>query len=168
MDIVTHALSGVMLASLMPETTPEQKAIIVLGSILPDIPFSKAYFLIAKKAKKSIFKLNINDFTVHGPLVKPKIKSYLFFHSFIFLFVLLFIGLLFSEIFLFLSFGWGLHLFYDLLLHKYKEEELRPKPFYPFKKSWDIGLTNAWMLKPRHFLMMWFNHLVIIFMLTIK
>lgn len=168
MDIVTHALSGVMLASLMPETTPEQKAIIVLGSVLPDIPFSKAYFLIAKKAKKSVFKLNLNDFTKYGSIVKPKIKSYLFFHSFIFLLALLIVGFLFSNIFLFLSLGWGLHLFYDLLLHKYKEEELRPKPFYPFKKSWDIGLTNAWMLKPRHFLIMWFNHLVIIFMLTIK
>ncbi len=168
MDIVTHALSGLMLASLMPETTPEQKVIIVIGSVLPDIPFAKAYFLIAKRAKKSIFKLNLNDFTEHGSVVKPKIRSYLFFHSFIFLVLLSIFGFLFDKVFLFLSLGWGLHLLYDLFLHKYKEEKLRPKPFYPFKKSWDIGITNAWMLKPRHFLMMWANHLIIILLLSIK
>jgi len=168
MDIVTHALSGVMLASLMPETTPEQKAIIIIGSILPDIPFSRAYFLIAKKAKKSIFKLSFADFDAYGPAVKSKIKSYLFFHSFVFLAILFIVGFLINKFFIFLGLGWGLHLFYDLFLHKYEKKELRPRPFYPLNKSWDIGLTNGWMLKPKHFMLIWFNHLVIIAILTIK
>lgn len=167
MDILTHALSGVLLANSIPEATLEQKIAIVIGTVLPDIPFARAYFLIAKMAKKSLFSLNLNDFTSHGKFVKPKLKTYLFFHSFLILPLLFVLGFLFNDSFVFLAFGWILHLVYDLFFHKYEEEELRPKPFYPSKISFNFGLTNGWRFKKSHFIIMWLIHLFLILLITL-
>ena len=167
MDVFTHALAGTILANLLPNLDIGQKVAIVTASVLPDIPFSRAYFLIAKEAKKSVFRLKSNDFTVYGPVVKSRMKLYLFFHSLAWLGVLVVLGFFLNNIFFYLFFGWGLHIVYDLFLHRYEKKELRPQPLYPLKYFWSIGLGNGWNLKTKHFLLIWANHLFLVLFLII-
>jgi hypothetical protein len=164
MDVLTHALSGILIASMLPSSSPQEQMLIIAGTVIPDLPFSQAYFIIAKKAKKVLWKLRLNDFTKFGPQVKPKLYTYLFFHSFFFLIPLFFIEWAVTN-HIYLSLGWSGHLLYDLPSHKYQEKELRPKPLYPLSVSWNLGLTNGWKISAKTFLFIWCLHLLVILLL---
>lgn len=165
MDLVTHVLSGLAVASMMPNLSFEEKALIVAGTIIPDLPFGQAYFIIAKKAKKALWKLRLVDFTKFGPQVKPKLYTYLVFHSFLFIAALAIVEFLSTGTIL-LAIGWTCHLLYDLPAHSYKEEELRPKPLFPFDISWNWGITNGWKVKPQMYIVIWSIHILLIFFIT--
>ena len=60
MDIINHALSGLVVANLTCETV-EQKALVVMGSILPDIFFSPFYLYLSKKTGKTFIIMHITS-----------------------------------------------------------------------------------------------------------
>jgi len=165
MDLLTHALSGVLIASAMPQCSLLEKSMIVAGTIIPDIPFGKTFLTIAKLARKSVFKINMEDFAKFGPKVVSKLHTYWSFHSFFFLAILAVSEFLLTNAF-FLTIGWACHLLYDLPSHNYKEEEFKPKPLYPLSISFDIGMTNGWKIKPQTYAIVWGIHILLIILIT--
>ena len=162
MDIINHALSGLVVANLTCETV-EQKALVVMGSILPDIFFSPFYLYLSKKTGKTIYQLKEKDFVTWAGIIQPWRKIYLWTHSLVLLLMIFLTKVIFYQSY-FLAMGIGLHIFYDLLTHKYEDKKLNPVPMYPFSNwSFDWGLTNDWRLGNTGRIIFWLIHSLILY-----
>ena len=163
MDIITHALSGVVLANIIAET-PEQKICVVIGSILPDVLFSPFFPLLSKKAGKKLKDLSEKDFLLLADTIQPWRKIYQVMHGIPMLILVSLLEVLIFQTY-FLCSGMALHIFYDLWSHKYKTPGLNPKPFFPFSsKPFNYGFINGWESWPKINIISWVIHLILIYL----
>jgi|GEM_PF-3740967 len=169
-DWGTHLLSSTIVASVIPDTNIESKALIIIGSVLPDFIYPFYYKVLSKKAGKKMKEINEDDYVLFGYSTK-KIKFlknvYFFFHGLPFLiFIYLFSGLYPSLIFL--AIGIGLHFIYDIFLHEYEENNFRPRPLYPLSsKPFSKGFSNGWQLKKKTRILICSAHILILVFVVI-
>jgi len=168
MDFGTHLMAGAIIAFAIPEATPEQRALVIAGSVLPDFICPLYFKALAKKVGKKLKNLVEQDAIDFGDKMKPWIPIYEFFHGLPFFILLSLVEWYLTGGFYF-SAGWLSHLIYDLVTHHYPGKlSFCPKPFYPILNwTWKWGLTNGWKLKPkeRDFnfqILIWFFHAVLL------
>ena len=169
-DWGTHLLSSTVVASAIPDTNIESKALIVIGSILPDFIFPFYYKVISKKAGKKIKEINKDDYILFGYSTN-KIRFlkniYFFFHGLPFLILIYLMSGIYPSL-LFLAIGVGLHFIYDIYLHEYEDNNFKPRPLYPISsKTFNKGFSNSWKLKKPTKIWIYSVHIIIIAFLVV-
>ncbi|HXK35400.1 MAG TPA: metal-dependent hydrolase [Candidatus Paceibacterota bacterium] len=167
MDCGSHFLSGIAIAIALPDDPDPvknyiQKGLVVVGSVVADIPVPFIWKAIGKITMKSVRKMELNehDWNDHAPRI-GWYKIYKTMHSFLFLFLIGFI-----EMFLlgnlFFSLGLLIHQLYDLPTHKYENRETNPQPLWPLSDiAFTGGLTNGWAWQVER-LVSWDIHFIVI------
>ena len=168
-SIVTHVLSGTVLALSVPSATIEEKAFLVIGTVLPDLIFMPYIIAIAHVAKKKIKNLTEEDFILYGystPKIRFLKKIYFISHGLPLVFLFLIIGN-WQQSFLFLSVGFAVHILYDLFMYQYDDTNFVPRPLYPISSyRFRHGFTNGWRTTWKERILSWSAHLIIIFLIV--
>jgi hypothetical protein len=161
-DTGTHIISGVSVGFLT-QTTYDEKALIVLGAVLPDIIFPLYFYYVAKRSGKKASAMDEGDYTLHGystKTIRSLKRVYYMLHGLPFIAVLFLIGLKYSLV-QYVAIGTALHFLYDLFTHQYDDELFRPRPLYPLSsKSFGYGITNGWRMKRRAKVILWSFNIV--------
>lgn len=169
-DWGTHLLSSTIVASVIPDTSIESKALIIVGSVLPDFIYPFYYKVLSKKAGKKMKEIGEEDYVLFGYSTK-KIKFlknvYFFFHGLPFLIFIYLMSGIYPSL-LFLAIGIGLHFIYDIFLHEYEENNFRPKPFYPISsKPFSRGFSNGWQLKKKTRILIYLAHIIVLAIIVV-
>ncbi|MEK7585698.1 MAG: hypothetical protein AAB477_00465 [Patescibacteria group bacterium] len=168
-SIVTHALSGTVVALSIPSASVEDKAFLIAGAILPDLIFTPYIISVSRIANKKIKDLTEKDFMLYGystPKIRLLKKLYFISHGLPLALLLLVIGN-WQQSFLFLSAGFALHILYDLFTHQYEDNNFVPRPLYPISSFlFRSGFTNGWRTTWKERTLSWGIHLIIIMWLV--